>query len=243
MVGNVEPTAGYGLNEALDSLAGDGKTVVHVAIDGELVGLIAVADELRPDAIGAVERLKQLGFKRIEMLTGYNEQVASAISKRLDIDYRAGLLPEDKITVVQEYQSQGLRTVMIGDGVNDAPALAQADAGIALGVAGSDVAIEVAPVSLMRDDWRAVPELFEIARRTVRVIRLNIGFTAVYNGVGLTLAALGFLPPVLAAAAQSIPDVGILANSSRLLRHNRGSSELPPHEKPSLESLQTESTS
>jgi Cd2+/Zn2+-exporting ATPase/Cu+-exporting ATPase len=195
-----------------------GKTSSYVAVDGKLVGLLAAADTLRPEVPQAIEEVQQLGVQHVELLTGDNQRSTAALAQRLGVLYRAELLPEDKIAIVKEYQAQGHKVVMVGDGVNDAPALAQADVGIAMGAAGSDVAIEAAHIALMREDWTLVPEVFRIAQHTMRVVKLNIGFTAVYNLVGLTLAALGYLPPVLAAAAQSLPDLGILANSSRLLR-------------------------
>ena len=199
-------------------LEAQGKTVLFVAVDGELAGLLAAADTLRPEVPGAIRAVRHLGMREVELLTGDNQQAAAALADSLGVRYRANLLPEDKIRVVKEYQAAGHKVVMVGDGVNDAPALAQADVGIAMGAAGSDVAIEAAHVALMREDWNLVPEVLRIAHRTMRVVKMNIGFTAVYNLLGLSLAALGFLPPILAAAAQSLPDLGILGNSSRLLR-------------------------
>jgi P-type Cu+ transporter len=137
------------------------------------------------------------------------------------VRFRAGLLTEDKIKFVKEYQAKGHTVVMVGDGVNDAPALAQADVDIAMGAAGSDVALEAAHTALLREDWTLVPEAFRIARRTMRVVKMNLVFTAAYNVVRLSLAALGYLSPIFAAAAQSLPDLGILANSARLLRQKR----------------------
>jgi Cd2+/Zn2+-exporting ATPase/Cu+-exporting ATPase len=187
-------------------------------MDGGLVGILAAADTVRPEVPAAIEAVRALGIRQVELLTGDNERTASALAESLGVAYRANLLPEDKIAIVRDLQAAGHTTIMVGDGVNDAPALAQADVGIAMGAAGSDVALEAAHIALMREDWDLVPQVIRIARRTMRVVRLNIAFTAVYNLLGLSLAAFGFLPPVLAAAAQSLPDLGILANSSRLLR-------------------------
>lgn len=195
-----------------------GKTLLFVERDGQIVGILAAADTLRPEVPAALAQCRRLGVKQIELLTGDNKQTAQAQAARLGIAYRAELLPEDKIRIVKDYQAQGHIVVMVGDGVNDAPALAQADVGIAMGVMGTDIALEAAHAALMRDDWNLVPDLFAIARRTMRVVKMNLSFTILYNLVGLTLAAFGILPPILAAAAQSLPDLGILANSSRLLR-------------------------
>ncbi len=202
----------------LTSLLDNGKSLLYVERDGGLAGVLAAADALRPEVPEALAEVRRLGIQHLELLTGDAERTAAALAAPLGIPYRAQLMPADKIAIVRGYQAQGHRVIMVGDGVNDAPALAQADVGIAMGAAGSDIALQAAHVALLRDDWRLVPEVLRIARRTMSVVRLNIGFTAVYNAVGLTLAALGILPPVLAAAAQSLPDLGILANSSRLLR-------------------------
>jgi P-type Cu+ transporter len=196
----------------------EGKTVLYVAEGKTVIGLMALADTLRPEVPQAIREMRELGLDHIELLTGDNERVAAGMAGQLVVPYRANLLPQDKIDIVRHYQAQGHRVIMVGDGVNDAPALAQADVGIAMGAAGSGVALEAAHVALMRDDWLLVPELIRIARRTMGVVKMNLGFTVVYNLVGISLAALGFLPPILAAAAQSLPDLGILANSSRLLR-------------------------
>jgi Cu+-exporting ATPase len=195
-----------------------GKTLLFVTKDDQLIGALAAADTLRPEVKSALSRARTLGVKQIELLTGDHDLVASSLASHLGIAYRAGLLPEEKIAIVQQYQAQGHTVVMVGDGVNDAPALAQADIGIAMGVAGSDVAMDAAHMALMRDDWELVPDAFAIAHRTMRVVKMNIGFTVLYNLVGLSLAALGLLPPIVAAAAQSLPDLGILANSAQLLR-------------------------
>jgi Cu+-exporting ATPase len=206
----------------LAALEADGKTTLVVARNGVPLAVLGAADTLRPEVPAAMAQVRGLGIRRIELLTGDNERTAAALAQELGIAYRANLLPEDKIAIVKDYQAKGHVVVMVGDGVNDAPALAQADVGVAMGAAGTDVALEAAHVALMRDDWMLVPELFRIAKRTMRVVKTNLGFTAVYNVVGISLAALGFLPPILAAAAQSLPDLGIMANSARLLRQRPG---------------------
>jgi P-type Cu+ transporter len=208
----------FEIPEVAKTLEAQGKTLLWVMRDRKVVGLLAAADTIRAEVPQALAEVRRLGIQQIELLTGDNERTAAELAGHLDIQYRANLLPEDKIAIVKEYQRQGHTVVMIGDGVNDAPALAQADVGIAMGAAGSDIAVEAAHIALMREDWGLVPEAFRIARRTMRVVKTNIAFTTIYNIVGLSLAAFGILPPILAAAAQSLPDLGILGNSSRLIK-------------------------
>ncbi|MDW8270026.1 MAG: cation-translocating P-type ATPase [Anaerolineae bacterium] len=217
VVGNRRLLPGMADLPTAQALEAQGKTLLFLARDDEPVAVLAAADTLRPEVPAALAELRRLGIKRIELLTGDHERVAAPLAERLGVAYRAGLLPEDKIAAVRDYQAQGHIVVMIGDGINDAPALAQADVGVAMGAAGSDIAIEAAHIALMREDWTLVPTVLRLARRTMGVVRTNLLFTAAYNLIGLSLAALGILPPTLAAAAQSLPDIGILANSARLL--------------------------
>ena len=198
------------------ALEAAGQTVFLVGRAGETVGLVALADTVRPEVKAALAALRELGVRRQILLTGDHERVAAAVAGELGVEYRAGLLPDDKIRFVRDLQAAGSRVLMMGDGVNDAPALAQADVGVAMGVAGTDVALEAADMALLRDDWRLVPEAVRLGRRATGTIRQNLGFTAVYNLLGISLAALGILPPVWAAAAQSLPDVAIMLNSARL---------------------------
>jgi Cd2+/Zn2+-exporting ATPase/Cu+-exporting ATPase len=198
-----------------------GKTVFYVAVAGEAIGALAVADTLRSEVRQSLTELRQLGLTRFLLLTGDNERTARALADELSVEFRAGLLPEDKIGAIRELQAAGHVVLMVGDGINDAPALAQADIGVAMGVAGSDAALEAAPVALMRDDWLAVPEAVRIGRRTFRTIQQNLILGVFYNVIGISLAAFGLLPPVAAAAGQSAPDLIVMLNSARLLRGPR----------------------
>jgi len=216
-VGRREMVRSADFSRQATELEAQGKTVLYVWMEDKPIGLIAASDTLRSEVPEALNEAKRLGIKKIELLTGDNERVASSVGNALTISHRAGLLPEDKIRIVKEYQSQGYTVVMVGDGINDAPALAQANIGIAMKT-GTAIAIEAAHITLLREDWMLIPHVIKTAQRTMRVVKSNLGFTAGYNIIGLTLAAFGFLPPMLAAALQSIPDLGILGNSARLLR-------------------------
>ncbi len=225
MLGNAKFLADQGIpltpqaQAHADVLGRDGKTAFFLTVDGVAEGVVAVADVVRDEVPAALEALKKLGVRRLILLTGDNERVAAAIAGRLGItEYQANLLPQDKIALVQALQRAGHVVAMIGDGVNDAPALAQADVGIAMGVVGSDVALEAAHVALMRDDWSQVPKAIRMGCRTYRTIRQNIALGIAWDVVTMGLASIGVLSPVMAAATEALPDVLVSLNSARLLK-------------------------
>jgi Cd2+/Zn2+-exporting ATPase/Cu+-exporting ATPase len=211
-----------GLSKDRERLESEGKTVLVVAKGGEAIGLIAVSDILRKDVAKALDELRALGIGRIVLITGDNERVAAAAAKYCGItEYRANQLPHDKFGYVKELQKEGRRVLMIGDGVNDAPAIAQADVGIAMG-SGTDVSIETSDIVLMRDEWGQVPVAVRISRKAFSTIKQNIAVGVVFNVLGISLASAGILTPIFAAMAQSLPDVMVFLNSSRLLFLKKG---------------------
>jgi Cu+-exporting ATPase len=204
--------------QQVTALENEGKTVLLLARAGKLLGILAAADTLRAEVPEALQQLRDLGIQRILLLTGDHASVAQAIARQAGItEVAANLLPEDKIATVRRLQAEGRRVAMVGDGVNDAPALTQADVGIAMGVAGTSVALEAADVALMRDDWTQVPEAIRLGRRTYRTIRQNMVLGIVFNVLVMGLAATGLIGPVIAAASQAVPDVAVALNAARLL--------------------------
>ena len=200
-----------------------GRTTILVASDAEPVGLIAIADEIRHETPRAIASLKAMDIKNITMLTGDNHKVARAVSEEIGVDdFQAELLPEQKLQYVERLQKQGLVVGMIGDGINDAPALALADVGIAMGAAGTDVAVETADVTLMNDDLSRVVDFMDMSRKVLLRIKLNIFFSIMYNIVGFALAGFGMLTPVLAVIFQEAGCITVVFSSTLLLWSKTG---------------------
>jgi len=206
------------VEEALHQQAAQGRTAVLVAHNGQPIGVLAIADQIRPEIPATIRALKRMGIQRITMLTGDHPQVAAAVAQAIGVDdFQAGMLPEDKQAFVKKLQADGQVVGMIGDGINDAPALAQADVGIAMGAAGTDVAIETADVTLMTDDISRVVDFMWMSATVLRRIKLNIFFSMIYNVIGLTLGVLGMMTPIIAVLFQEAGCVTVVFSSTLLL--------------------------
>jgi P-type Cu+ transporter len=207
-----------------EGLRGDGQTIMFVAVDGRPAGLVAVADPIKASTPEALRALHQSGL-RIIMVTGDSRRTAEAIARKLGIEHvEAEVLPERKSEIVRSLQAKGCRVAMAGDGVNDAPALAQADVGIAMGT-GTDVAMESASITLVKGDLRGIVRARHLSRATMRNIRQNLFFAFIYNALGVPLAAGVLYPvfrillsPIVASAAMTFSSVSVIANALRLRR-------------------------
>ena len=202
----------------LESKQSEGLTSLLVTLDHRLLGIISIADTLREGAKEAIDKIREQGVSEIWMLTGDSELVADRIGKQLGIRYEAKLLPEEKVMRVKEWKKQGQTVAMVGDGVNDAPALAAADIGIAMGAVGTDVAIETADIALMTDELEKIPTAIRLSRKALRVIKENLIFALVFNTVLVLLSAQGWVTMILGAVMHQASSLLVILSSMRLLR-------------------------
>jgi len=205
-------------NQLMSRVESEGKTAIPVAIDKKVIGVIVVADTVRENSVEAIQRLKRLGIKTV-MITGDNIRTAKSIAEQIGVDeYHAELLPEQKVDVIKELM-KGSVVAMVGDGVNDAPALATSDVGFAMGAAGSDVAVETADVALLGDDLTKVEYAISLSRKAFTRMKGNIVYAFIWNIVALTIAGAGLLNPILAVVLAELGCISVVINSALLLRN------------------------
>lgn len=227
--GNRKMMKKYGIStenveQKMKELESQGKTAIMVAIDNKIEGIVAVADSLKESSPLAIAALKDLGIECI-MITGDNEKTASAIAKEVGIKkVIANVLPSDKASEIKKLQSEGKIVAMVGDGINDAPALAQSDIGIAIG-SGSDIAKETGGIVLIKDDIMDVSRAIRLSQATMKKIKQNLFWAFAYNSGAIPLAAIGLLSPIIAAAAMALSSISVIANSAMLKRYNITSGE------------------
>jgi Cd2+/Zn2+-exporting ATPase len=224
ILGSSEMLKGEGIEilesakELLKSKESQGMTSLFVTLDNRLLGILSIADTLREGAKEAIDKIREQGVSEIWMLTGDSELVADRIGKQLGIRYEAKLLPEEKVMRVKEWKKQGQTVAMVGDGVNDAPALAAADIGIAMGAVGTDVAIETADIALMTDELQKISTVIRLSRKALRVINENLVFALVFNTVLVILSAQGWVSMILGAVMHQASSLLVILSSMRLLR-------------------------
>jgi Cd2+/Zn2+-exporting ATPase len=204
--------------EILETQEAEGMTSLLVTLDHHLLGVISIADALREGAKEAIHKIREQGVSEIWMLTGDSALVADRIGRELGIRYEAKLLPEDKVVSVKEWKRKGRVVAMIGDGVNDAPALAAADIGIAMGAVGTDVAIETADIALMTDELEKIPMVIRLSQKALRVIKENIAFALVFNSVLVILSTQGWVSMILGAVMHQASSLLVIFSSMRLLK-------------------------
>ncbi|MFW6144826.1 MAG: heavy metal translocating P-type ATPase, partial [Candidatus Natronoplasma sp.] len=219
LVGTPDLLEKYGIEKSygkeFKDLQNEAKTSVYIAVDGEVLGVIGIADQLKEDSKRAIKALKEEGLEPV-MLTGDNEQTARAIAEQVGIGrVLAEVMPNDKVKEVRELQEKGQLVAMVGDGINDAPALEQADVGIAIGT-GTDIAIESGDIVLVEGDLSAVVKAVKLSHATFRKIKQNLIWAFFYNVVAIPIAFVGFLHPLMGMAAMSFSSINVVTNSNRL---------------------------
>ena len=212
-----EHGAAIGAVPSAEGYIRQGCTVTYVAVDGVFIGFLALSDTLRKESAATIAALQRLGVRPV-LLTGDHENAAKSIAGKLQIDeVRANCLPEDKLSAIGGYQAEGLPVCMIGDGVNDAPALKKSDVGIAMGGVGSDIAVDAADIALVDDEVRELPHLIALSRRMMTTIKLNMTFSMTLNFIAIALAIIGTLNPVVGALVHNAGSVLVITNSALLL--------------------------